>query len=98
MFRHVVMMQLAESSTDADLTAIIDGLETLPGLVPEIVSYSVGRDLRAQEGTFDLVLVADFEDQAGFDAYNANQDHLDVIMTLIKPHLGARAAVQYSLD
>lgn len=98
MFRHVVMMQLAESATDADLTAIIDGLETLPGLIPEILSYSVGRDLGVQEGSYDLVIVADFEDQAAFDVYNANQDHLDVINTFIVPHRGARSAVQYTLD
>lgn len=98
MFRHVVMMQLAESATDDDLTAIIEGLETLPALVPEIISYSVGRDLGVQDGSYDLVIVADFEDQAGFDAYNANQDHLDVINTYILPHRGARSAVQYQLD
>ena len=91
------MMKLAEGSTDADLTAIIDGLGTLPDLVPEILSYSVGRDLDVQEGSYDLVIVADFEDRTAFDAYNANQDHLDVIGTYIKPHLGARAAVQYNL-
>lgn len=95
MFRHVVMMKLAESSTDEDLTKIIEGLETLPPLIPEIVSYSIGRDLGVQDGSYDLVVVADFEDRAGFDAYNANQEHLDVISTLIKPHLGARSAVQY---
>ena len=83
MFRHVVMMKLQETSTDADLTAIIDGLSTLPALVPEILSYSIGRDLDVQEGSYDLVIVADFEDRAAFDAYNANQDHLDVIGTQI---------------
>ncbi len=98
MFRHVVMMKLQETSTDADLTAIIDGLSTLPALVPEILSYSIGRDLDVQEGSYDLVIVADFEDRAAFDAYNANQDHLDVIGTQIKPHMAQRSAVQYTLD
>ena len=98
MFRHVVMMKLGESSTPDDLTAIIDGLRTLPDLVPEIVSYSVGRDLDVQEGSFDLVIVADFDDRAGFDAYNANQDHLDVIAERIRPHMAERSAVQYQYD
>ena len=91
------MMKLAETSTDDDLTAIIEGLEALPGLVPEILSYSIGRDLGIQDGSYDLVIVADFEDRAAFDAYNANADHLEVISAKIKPHLGARSAVQYAL-
>ena len=92
------MMKLKDDSTTEDLTAIIDGLNGLPPLVPEIVSYSVGRDLDVQEGSFDLVIVADFNDRAGFDAYNANQDHLDVITERIRPHMAERSAVQYQYD
>ena len=97
MFRHVVMMKLSETSTEDDRTAIIEGLRTLPALVPEIVSYSVGKDLDVQDGSFDLVVVADFEDRTAFDAYNANQDHVDVIANRIKPHMAQRSAVQYEL-
>ena len=68
MFRHVVMMKLSDTSTEADLDAIIEGLGTLPPLVPEIRSYSIGKDLNVQDGSFDLVIVADFDDRAGFDA------------------------------
>ena len=95
MFRHVVMMKLSDTSTEADLDAIIEGLGTLPPLVPEIRSYSIGKDLNVQDGSFDLVIVADFDDRAGFDAYNANEDHLDVIARVIKPHMAQRSAVQY---
>ncbi len=98
MFRHVVMMKLTESATDAHFAAIVTGLEALPAVIPEIVSYSIGRDLNVQAGSFDLVLVADFHDQAGFDVYNANEDHLEVIGTHIKPFLAERSAVQYLID
>lgn len=98
MFRHVVMMKLSDTATNDDQTAIIRGLETLPALVPEILSYSIGRDLGVQEGSFDLVIVADFEDEAAFNAYNANQDHIDVINSVIKPKMAQRSAVQYTLD
>ena len=98
MFRHVVMMKLSETATDADLTAIVENLATLPATVPEILSYSIGRDLGVQDGSFDLVLVADFADQAAFDAYNENQTHLDVIGTYIKPVIAQRSAVQYLLE
>lgn len=98
MFRHVVMMTLTDDATNDDLTAIIDGLGTLPALVPEILSYSIGRDLNIQEGSFDLVIVADFEDEAAFHAYNANEDHQNVISSVIKPKLAQRSAVQYLLD
>ncbi len=92
------MMKLKETSTEDDRTAIVEALRALPPLVPEIKSYSVGKDLDVQDGSFDLVVVADFDNRAGFDAYNENQDHLDVIASAIKPHMAQRSAVQYTWE
>ncbi|MFT7476173.1 MAG: hypothetical protein ACI81L_003121 [Verrucomicrobiales bacterium] len=98
MFRHVVMMQLSETTTDADAQVIIDTLVALPPLVPEIRSFSVGLDAGISEGNFDLVVVADFDDEAGYRAYGANADHQAIIVDLIKPALAKRSAVQYIID
>ena len=92
------MMRLSEESTSADAAAIVEGLGTLPALVPEIRSYSVGLDAGLAEGNFDIVLVGDFDDEAGFRAYNTNADHQGVIAERIKPFLAERSAVQYVID
>lgn len=98
MLRHVVMMQLTAEATDEDAAAIVAGLETLPALVPEIRSYSVGRDAGLAEGNFDIVVVGDFDDEAGFAAYGANADHIAVITERIRPFMANRTAVQYIVE
>ena len=92
------MMQLSSEATDEDVAAIIAALRSLPEMVPEIRSYSVGRDAGLAEGNFDIALVADFDDQAGYKAYAQNPDHLAVIAARIRPFLAGRSAVQYAAD
>jgi hypothetical protein len=98
MLRLVVMMQLSNEATDADVTAIIDGLEELPGLVPEIRGYSIGRDAGLIEGNYHLVVVGEFDDEEGFARYSSNDDHQAVIAERIRPFMTSRSAVQYFLD
>ncbi len=98
MLRHVVMMKFSDQATDADITAIVDGLEALPGIVPEIRNYSVGRDAELVEGNYQLVVVADFDDADGFAGYNSNADHVAVITERIRPFVELRSAVQYYID
>lgn len=75
----------------------MDGLSTMPGLVPEIRNYSIGSDAGLVEGNFDVVVVADFDDVAGFDAYSANSAHVALIADHIRPVAAGRSAVQYEL-
>jgi len=98
MLRHVVMMQLSNETTDADISAIIDELEALPGVIPEIRGYSVGRDAGLIEGNYQLVVVGEFDDEEGFARYSSNDDHQAVIAERIRPFMTSRSAVQYFLD
>lgn len=91
------MMKLSESATDDDRTAIVDALQGLPAVVPEIRSYSVGLDAGLVEGNFELVVVGEFDNVDDYQAYSANSDHQEVIATLIRPFLAERSAVQYVL-
>lgn len=92
------MMKFSDQATDADMTAIVDGLEALPGVVPEIRNYSVGPDAGLVEGNYQLVLVADFDDADAFARYNSNEDHLAVLTERIRPFVELRSAVQYYID
>ena len=98
MLRHVVMLQLSAEATDADVDALVDGLAGLPAVIPEIRSYSIGRDAGIAEGNFDVVVIGEFDDADGYHAYSANADHQAVIAERIKPFLQARTAVQYLID
>jgi hypothetical protein len=98
MFRHVVTLRWVETATEADRRAVRDGLATLPAAIPEIRSYRVGTDAGLAEGNYDLVVVADFDDRAGYVVYRDHPVHQEVIARTIRPILDARAAVQHELD
>ena len=48
-------------------------------------------------GNFDLAVVADCDDVAGYRAYATHPAHLAVIAERIRPILADRAAVQYEV-
>jgi Stress responsive A/B Barrel Domain len=99
MFRHVVLLTWVDTATADDRRAVVDGLEALPAVIPEIRSYRVGVDAgMAPEGNSDLVVVADFDDVAGYLVYRDHPVHQDVIARRIRPILASRAAVQHDLD
>jgi hypothetical protein len=99
MFRHVVILRWVDTATADDRRAVVEGLEALPPAIPEIRSYRVGVDAGlAPEGNSDLVVVADFDDVAGYLVYRDHPVHQDVIARCIRPILASRAAVQHELD
>ena len=97
MFRHVVMLRWVPEATAEQRAAVVTGLSTLPGIIPEIRSYTIGPDARVNEGNFDLVIVADFDDVNGYLVYRDHPDHVQVITERIRPILADRAAVQHEL-
>jgi hypothetical protein len=98
-FRHVVMLRWNDTATADERRAVRDGLESLPPAIPEIRSYRVGVDAGlVPEGNSDLVIVADFDDVAGYRVYRDHPAHQEVIARLIRPILASRAAVQHDLD
>lgn len=91
-------MRLSDEVTERDVEALVERLQGLPAIVPEIRSYSVGVDAGLVDGNFDLVVVGDFDSVEDYHAYSANADHQAVIVEMIRPVLKDRSAVQYHLD
>lgn len=98
MIRHVVVLSWVEDVTDEQVQAVIDDLRQLPALIPEIRSYQVGPDLRLSMHNADLAIVADFDDDAAFRAYDRHPAHEQVRLARIRPILAGRSAVQFRLD
>jgi hypothetical protein len=97
MFRHVVMMRFTPESTPAQLAAMQARLLQLPGQIPEIRNYVIGDDARINDGNFDFVIVADFDNVDDYLVYRDHPDHQAVITESIRPLLAERVAVQHDL-
>lgn len=92
MFRHVVLFRWVEGVTAAQVDAVVEALRGLPATVPSIRAYAVGP---AVSGTHDFAVVADFDDEDGWRAYDEHPDHDRVRHELIAPLAADRAVVRY---
>jgi len=95
MIRHVVAWKLAAtepSQKAADAAEIARLLTGLVGVVPSIVSLTVGPNMAYADVNWDVVLIADYEDLAGLEAYQTHPAHLEVVPQ-IKALVTARASV-----
>lgn len=98
MFRHVVMFTWTVDATDAAKAAVSAGLARLPEEIDTIRAYRFGPDAGVNEGNHDFVVVADFDDVAGYLIYRDHRAHRRLIDEHIAPILATRAAVQYDTD
>ncbi len=72
MLHHLVLFELSDSATDADRDAIIDGLESMPAVVPEIQSYTVGATLPSPNASWSIALIGVFASVDDYKSYSAN--------------------------
>ena len=85
MLRHVAMFRFKKDITDEQKRAARDRTQALLGVVPSLRAMTVGLDIRRNPNNWDMVLVADFDDKAGLEAYfafpamKANSDHMESV-------------------
>lgn len=99
MIRHIVTWTLkAEDAATkaADERAIVDALEALPAVIPQIRSFAVSRNSEDISGNSDLVLVAEYDDRAGLDAYISHPSH-QAVVSIIRARVAGRAAIDVEI-
>jgi quinol monooxygenase YgiN len=76
--RHVVLFQFTDAATperidryERDLVEYVAGLEG-------VVSYRIGRDAGINPNTYDLSIVAEFDDETAFRRYFDGDRHLEI--------------------
>jgi hypothetical protein len=79
MIKHLVFMKFKAGVTDKDIAVIEKGLAGLPGKIPEIKEYQVGRDIVRSERSCDFALVSAFDDMEALKRYQVHPDHLPVV-------------------
>jgi hypothetical protein len=60
-----------------------------------IRAYRFGADAGLNEGNYDFVVTADFDDADGYLAYRDHPDHKKLVSELLAPFVARRAAVQF---
>lgn len=97
MLRHVVSWKLtAEDARTrlAQIETITAALQSLPALVPSIRSLMVGSNVAYPESNWDLVLIADYDDLDGLEAYQVHPEHV-AVTKIIGPLVSQRSNVDF---
>ncbi len=98
MLRHSAMFRWREDATDEQKRAARDALAALKDKVPTLRALTVGFDIRRNPRNWDMLLVADFDDQAGLEAYFANpimKAASDLVASVTQKEITARVQILY---
>lgn len=91
MIRHIVMWKF-RPGTEEQQAQFLDGLRGLQGVVPQLLKSEVA--VSAGPGTYDAVLVSEFESLETLEAYKKDPRH-QAVSALCKSIREDRAAVDY---
>lgn len=97
MLRHIITWKLAAEGAAAKLensATIAAALQGLVPLIPEIRSLTVASNVVSLDTNWDLVLVADYDDEAALRTYLDHPEHQRVV-AIIRPLVLQRAAVDF---
>ncbi len=78
MLTHIVIWKYRPEVGEAERRRHVEMLRSLPGRIPEIVSFAVGFDVLRLPRSYHTGLVSTFRDRAGLEAYTAHPDHVAV--------------------
>jgi hypothetical protein len=79
MITHLVLMQFATGTDEADIRQLERQLDHLPNVIMEIQSYEFGRDVVRSERSYDFGLVALFANLTTLQRYQQHPEHQKVL-------------------
>ena len=97
MVRHVVLLGWTPDATAEQRASVVAALRALPRQIPELCSYTVAENVGHDEGNYDLAIIAEVDDLAGYEAYRDNDAHQALLRDSIRPLIERRAALQISI-
>lgn len=92
---HIVLVKTVDGATDEQLDEVVAALAALPAQIPEIRSYSVGRDRGLLPGNWDMAVTGTFDSPEDFGAYVAHPAHQRVVRQHLDPVSAQRIRVQF---
>lgn len=93
MIRHIVMWKF-RPGTEAEQERFLNGLRALQGVIPQLVSSEVARNVTP--GGYDAVLVSEFRSLEDLEAYKEDPRH-QAVSELCKSIREDRTAVDYEV-
>jgi len=102
MFRHIVLFKWKPGTSADTVEEIVAGLTACGLALPGTRAYTCGPDvaigggLGGSEDRFDFAVVADFDDEAAWRAYDEDAEHNRLRAELIRPLIAGRVIAQFN--
>ena len=94
MILHAVMFNWKGGVTPQQVNELTSAIHAMRGLIPGLISIQGGPDLRLRQGNPDYLLVATFEDEDAWRAYQAHPLHKALVADRIEPIQSHRQSMQ----
>ena len=79
MVRHLVFFKFKTTVTEGQIELLENGLDALPGIIPEIREYEFGRNVVPSERAYDFALISAFDDLDSLRKYSSHPEHQKVL-------------------
>ncbi len=96
MILHVVMFTWKTGVTPRQVDEATAAIHALRGSIPGLTSIQGSADLGLRPGNPDYLLVATFEDEEAWHAYQAHPRHKALLGDVIEPMAAHRQSIQAS--
>lgn len=90
---HIVMVKLKDP-TPENIDEAVEKIRSMEGKIDVLKSLEVGRDIVRSERSYDLALIAKFEDRAGLEIYNTHPVH-QPILAYLRERMSTATAVDF---
>ena len=97
MLKHVVFFKFKQGIGEEEIADLEKSLAALPPVIPEILSYELGRDVVRSERSYDLALVSTFKDLDAMQHYQEHPDH-QVVLKKVNDLCESVLAVDFVTD
>ncbi|MGN0166018.1 MAG: Dabb family protein [Lachnospiraceae bacterium] len=98
MVKHVILWQLKDELTESEKnivkTGIKEGLESLAGKIPGLVSIEVNINGLGSSNA-DVMLDSLFEDEKSLKGYAVHPEHVKVADNKVRPYTKTRVCLDY---
>jgi hypothetical protein len=96
LLRHVVMFQFKDSSSEADVTSVVDAFRALPSKISQIADFEYGTENSPEglSGGLTHIFLVTFKSEEDRTAYLPHPAH-KAFVEILKPHLEKVTVVDY---
>lgn len=96
MIKHVVLLKWKAGVSEEQIDCVSAGFQKLKDQIPEIASYSFGKDASIYRGNADYALIAEFESEADLRAYVVHPKHQEFLREVTGPIMASFQSVQFT--